>query len=85
MPTRPAYDPIRSRLAHLIEREHEDMAGLSRMLGRPPGWLGRYVREGTPKQLPDRERETLAGYFRVYPVDLSARDLRAWRAEQARR
>ena len=75
-------DPLRHRLAALIERQGEDMAGLSRMLGRSSGWLGRYLRDGTPKVLPDRERETLARYFGVHPDDLLPRTLREARARR---
>ena len=73
------YSPIRSRLGDLVKRHGEDMAGLSRVIGRPAGYLGAYLRRGTPKALPDQERELLAAYFRVHPLDLLSRTLKEGR------
>jgi hypothetical protein len=62
----------RAKLEHLAARDHEDFAALSRLIDRPPSYLGRYVRKGTPKHLRQEEAETLARYFRVRPWELGA-------------
>ena len=62
----------RRRLAQLVAERRENYAGLSWLIGRPPGYLARYVRAGTPKRLPDAERDMLAGYFAIQPQELGA-------------
>lgn len=41
------------------------MAGLSRLLGRNDAYIQQYLRKGTPRHLPERERRMLARYFGV--------------------
>ena len=43
----------------------ESLAGLSRLLGRNDAYIQQYLRKGTPRRLPERERRTLARYFAV--------------------
>ena len=60
----------RERLAQLVTAQREDYAGLSRMIGRPAGYLGRYVREGVPARLSAREAQDMADYLRVERCEL---------------
>ena len=60
----------RDRFEELREARGEDYASLSRMIGRPAGYLRRYAREGLPKRLRDAERRDLAGYFGVHECEL---------------
>jgi hypothetical protein len=57
----------RANLAEIIADRREDFAGLSRMIGRPAGYLRRHVREGKPRRIAEGEARDLAGYFRVAP------------------
>jgi hypothetical protein len=59
-------DQARANLARLVSERGEAYAGLSRLLGRKPDYLSRYVRKGTP-QLDAEEVLCLARYFRVAP------------------
>lgn len=43
---------------------------LSRMIGRNDAYLNQYVRRGSPKRLPDRERRLLADFLVLKPSDL---------------
>jgi len=68
-----ALPPARGVLAALIKRHGEDCSSLSRLIGRRPDYLGRYIRTGSPRRLRDEERETLARYFRVDEAALDDR------------
>jgi len=68
-----ALPPARGVLAALIRRHGEDVSSLSRLIGRKSGYLGRYIRTGSPRRLRDEERETLARYFHVDPAALDDR------------
>ena len=57
-------DP-KSLLERLCLERKEDFAGLSRMLGRNPAYIQQFIRRGTPKRLPERERGILARYFGI--------------------
>ncbi|WP_162232729.1 hypothetical protein [Sphingomonas sanxanigenens] len=50
-------------LAELIETEGETYASLSRMLGRPDGYLADRARRGTLNRLPADELAALQRYF----------------------
>lgn len=60
----------RERLGELVAERREDYTGLSRLIGRPAGYLARYVRAGTPRRLPGQEVATLARYFGVEACEL---------------
>lgn len=62
-----ATDP-RMALDRLVQASGESYAALSRMLGRNAAYLQQYVKRGTPRLLPERDRKLLAGYFRVSEV-----------------
>ena len=55
----------RRYLGEVIESSGESFAELSRFLGRGDTYLLRHVRQGSPRRLPDRERQTLARYLGV--------------------
>jgi hypothetical protein len=69
----PPADP-RDVLQLLVEEKGETLAGLSRWLGRSPGYLRGFVHEGTPEALPEPVRDKLSRYFGI-DVALLARDL----------
>lgn len=60
------------RLAELIEEKGEDMASLSRMLGRNPAYIQQFIRRGVPRKLDEADRRTLARYFGVDESELGA-------------
>ena len=52
----------------LVENAAEQRVSLpklSRMIGRPGGYLGRFVREGVPQELRTEERRRLARFFGI--------------------
>ncbi|MDQ3075299.1 MAG: S24 family peptidase [Pseudomonadota bacterium] len=55
----------RATLQRLCSERGESLAGLSRLLGRNDAYIQQYLRKGTPRRLPERERRTLARYFGV--------------------
>jgi hypothetical protein len=58
----------RGNLTRLIAERREDLTGLSRdVLVKAPGYLGRYIREGSPRRLAEGDARELARYFRVEP------------------
>ncbi|HEU4958975.1 MAG TPA: hypothetical protein VFT56_01090 [Sphingomonas sp.] len=59
-----ARDP-RAALAELIETDRSSYAALSRLIGRGPGYLRRFVADGTPSALAPNDRRLLAAYFGV--------------------
>lgn len=52
-------------LDRLCAERGENLAALSRMIGRNDAYMQQYLRKGTPRQLGERERRTLARYFKV--------------------
>ncbi|KQN25224.1 hypothetical protein ASE86_02915 [Sphingomonas sp. Leaf33] len=60
-------DPIDQRavLDGLIARDGVSLSTLSRMVGRNAAWMQQYLRRGTPRLLPERERGLIAGFFGV--------------------
>lgn len=58
-------DDARSTLQTLCAERGESYAGLSRLLDRNDAYIQQYLRKGTPRRLPERERRILARYFGV--------------------
>lgn len=67
-------DP-RKALASAADARGASLAALSRMLGRPNGYLARFVRDGHPRALSAREHGTLAAFFGVDARGLGEREL----------
>lgn len=55
----------RQVLERLCAERGENFASLSRLIGRNDAYIQQYLRKGTPRQLPERERRTLARYFQI--------------------
>lgn len=64
-------DP-RAELDRLVQAHGDDYASLSRLVGRNPAYIQQYIKRGSPKQLPERERSILARYYGVDPQLLGA-------------
>lgn len=60
----PIFDP-HERLAQLVAADGSGYAALSRLIGRPEGFLRRFAVERVPTRLRERERALLAAYFGV--------------------
>ena len=58
-------EDARAALERLIAERGEDYAGLSRLIGRNPAYVQQFIKRGTPKALPEKERRLLARYFGV--------------------
>lgn len=60
-------DPIDQRavLDGLIARDGVSLSTLSRVVGRNAAWMQQYMRRGTPRTLPERERGLIAGFFGI--------------------
>jgi hypothetical protein len=63
------YADPRARLAALATGTN-NLAALSRMLGRNAAYLHQYVSRGSPRVLPDRERRLLADHLGLDEVEL---------------
>lgn len=55
----------RAALEHLIAENGEDYAGLSKLIGRNSAYIQQFIKRGSPKRLPEKERGILARYFGV--------------------
>ena len=55
----------RAALERLIADNGDDYASLSKLIGRNPAYIQQYMKRGTPKKLPERERAILARYYGV--------------------
>ncbi|WP_019517340.1 S24 family peptidase [Sphingomonas sp. Mn802worker] len=55
----------RDTLDRLTQARGTSLSALSRMLGRNVAYLQQYVRRGTPRVLPERDRRELAAFFGV--------------------
>ena len=64
-------DP-RAELERLVQAHGDDFASLSRLVGRNPAYIQQYIKRGSPKHLPERERNILARYYGVAPQLLGA-------------
>lgn len=69
-------DP-RAALERLAAARGASLSALSRMLGKNVAYLGQYVRRGTPRVLPERDRGALADFFGVDEGVLGASVTRA--------
>jgi hypothetical protein len=59
-----SIDP-RAELDRLILGNGDDYVSLSRMLGRNAAYVQQFIKRGSPRLLPERERAVLARYFGV--------------------
>lgn len=57
-------DP-RAALDRLIAENGDDYAGLSKLVGRNAAYIQQFIKRGSPKRLPEKERGILARYFGV--------------------
>lgn len=64
-------DP-RVELERLIQSHGDDYSALSRLVGRNPAYIQQFIKRGSPKNLPERERSILARYYGVDPQLLGA-------------
>jgi hypothetical protein len=49
---------------------NESLAALSRLINRPEGYLGRWVREGKPEWLESPDRKKLARYLGIDETEI---------------
>jgi SOS-response transcriptional repressor LexA len=57
-------DP-RAALDRLIAENGDDYAGLSKLVGRNAAYIQQFIKRGSPRRLPEKERGILARYFGV--------------------
>ncbi|HVF36501.1 MAG TPA: S24 family peptidase [Sphingomicrobium sp.] len=55
----------REVLERLCAERGENFASLSRLVGRNNAYIQQFLRKGTPRELKERERRTLARYFDI--------------------
>ncbi|UYY78876.1 helix-turn-helix transcriptional regulator [Sphingomonas sp. R1] len=58
-------DESRANLSRLVAERGLRLASLSRVLGRNPAYLQQYLRRGSPRALPERDRTRLATYLGI--------------------
>ncbi|WP_313534422.1 phage repressor protein [Sphingomonas sp.] len=83
----PSPDVIRQRIAEQCASHRLTYAQLSRILGRPDGYIARHLREQIPRELAENERARAAEFFGVPGPYLDApprKGERQARAEQRR-
>ncbi len=68
---------VRENLERLVVENGDDYAGLSKLIGRNAAYIQQFIKRGTPKILPERERGILARYFGVDEVELGAPETRS--------
>jgi hypothetical protein len=64
-------DP-RDELERLARAHGDDYAALSRLVGRNPAYIQQFIKRGSPRRLPERERAILARYYGVDACVLGA-------------
>jgi len=62
----------RAVLERLIADNGDDYASLSKLVGRNAAYIQQFIKRGTPKALPERERAMLARYYGVDQQRLGA-------------
>jgi hypothetical protein len=67
-------DDPRAALDRLIRDNGDDYVTLSRMLDRNAAYVQQYIKRGSPRALPEKERGILARYFGVDERTLGAPD-----------
>jgi hypothetical protein len=55
----------REELERLARSHGDDYAALSRLVGRNPAYIQQFIKRGSPRRLPERERAILARYYGV--------------------
>jgi hypothetical protein len=70
----PTSAQVGARLAEAARDRRTSLAALSRMIGKPSGYLGRFVREGRPERLDDADRANLARFLGVDERELGKWD-----------
>lgn len=68
------HHEARATLQRLAKAQRISLAALSRMIGRPPAYLARFVREGDPLVLEDADIAFLAAFFGISPRDLGGQE-----------
>lgn len=64
-PNYDAYPDPRQRLLELSHERNASLSALSRLIGRNETYLQQFIRKGSPKQLLEGDRRTLAEFFGV--------------------
>ncbi len=64
----------REALERLARTHGDDYAALSRLVGRNPAYIQQFIKRGSPRRLPERERAILARYYGVDARLLGAPD-----------
>jgi hypothetical protein len=67
-------DP-RQALRLAVEQRGESLAALSRMIDRSPGYRARFINDGRPAALTERDHGLLGAYLDTGKLGLGIRDL----------
>ncbi|KQN28294.1 hypothetical protein ASF00_10495 [Sphingomonas sp. Leaf34] len=67
-------DP-RQALRLAVNQRGESLAALSRLIDRSPGYLARFINDGRPIALSERDHGMLGAYLGTGPLGLGIRDL----------
>jgi repressor LexA len=66
----PTSAQVRTKLAQLAEADEISLSNLSKLMGRYPAYLNRFVKLGRPESLAPADREWLARWFNIDPFEL---------------
>ncbi len=67
-------DP-REALRVAAQQRGDSLAALSRMINRSPSYLGRFIKDGRPAALTERDHDALSAYLGAGELGLGIRDL----------
>ena len=67
-----SIEHARRLITERAAQQRVSLVTLSRVVGRPDGYLGRFVNQGTPAALRDEERRRLATFLGIDPDLLTA-------------
>jgi hypothetical protein len=70
----PTTKQVGARLADAARDRSTSLAALSRMIGKPSSYLGRFVRDGRPERLEDADRANLARFLGIEERELGKPD-----------
>ena len=64
----------RETLERLCRDRNVDFSTLSRLVGRNPAYIQQYIKRGTPRELAEKDRRTIAEFFGVDERELGGPD-----------
>lgn len=74
----PANERFRQRLLELSQEKHASLSSLSRLIGRNDTYLQQFIRKGSPRQLLEGDRRTLAEFFGIAESEIGGSEEKSY-------